>query len=77
MSGRADLTPIYAMIFRRVNAGGTDWVYHFPELGILELTPPHGDLEAAGDHVLSFAGRSRRAERATPPNPSTAEPANP
>jgi hypothetical protein len=52
IGGRADLTPVYAMIFRRLKTLGSDWVYHFPELGLLELTPP--DAEAG----LSHAGYS-------------------
>jgi hypothetical protein len=38
---RADLTPVYTMIFSRLKAAGGDWVYHFPELGLVEL--PSGD----------------------------------
>jgi len=34
---RADLTPFYAMIFRRLRSLGADWVYHFPELYVTEL----------------------------------------
>ena len=45
ISRRADLTPVYAMIFRRLEAVGADWVYHFPELGIVELTPADDDTE--------------------------------
>jgi len=37
ISRRADLTPVYVMILRRLKAMGADWVYHFPELGIVEL----------------------------------------
>jgi len=37
VSGRADLTPVYAMIFRRLRSLGADWVYHFPEIGLLDL----------------------------------------
>jgi hypothetical protein len=33
---RGDLAPVYAMIFSRLKAVGADWVYHFPELGIVE-----------------------------------------
>ena len=33
VSGRADLTSVYTMIFRRLQAAGADWIYHFPELG--------------------------------------------
>ena len=37
ISRRADLMPVYAMIFRRLKAMGADWVYHFPELGSSSL----------------------------------------
>jgi hypothetical protein len=36
---RADLTPVYATIFRRLKAQGADWVYHFPEIGLVDLGP--------------------------------------
>ncbi len=36
---RADLTPVYRMIFRRLKAQGADWEYHFPELGLVDLSP--------------------------------------
>jgi hypothetical protein len=39
LSRRADLAPAYAMIFRRLRLMGADWVYHFPELGLVELAP--------------------------------------
>lgn len=29
---RADLTPVYSMIFRRLKGRGHDWIYHFPRL---------------------------------------------
>lgn len=41
---RADLTPVYAMIFRRLNAAGADWVYHFPELHLVQFAPPEPEL---------------------------------
>ena len=34
---RTDLAPVYAMIFSRLKAMGADWVYHFPQLGLVEL----------------------------------------
>lgn len=40
IGGRADLAPIYAMIFRRLREAGADWVYHFPELHLVELGEP-------------------------------------
>jgi hypothetical protein len=39
IGGRADLTPVYAMIFRRLKALGADWEYHFPEVGLVDLSP--------------------------------------
>lgn len=37
ISRRGDLTPVCAMIFRRLKSVGADWVYHFPEVGIVEF----------------------------------------
>ncbi len=37
-SGRADLMPVYAMIFRRLHAMGADWIYHFPEIHLVDLS---------------------------------------
>ncbi len=37
-SGRADLTPVYAMIFRRLHAIGADWIYSFPEIHLVDLS---------------------------------------
>jgi hypothetical protein len=39
--------PVYAMIFRRLKAAGADWVYHFPEIGIVELGRAD-DVDKAG-----------------------------
>jgi hypothetical protein len=36
ISRRADLIPLYATIFRRLRAVGADWVYYFPEIGIVD-----------------------------------------
>jgi hypothetical protein len=65
---RADLIPVYAMIFRRLNSLGADWVYHFPELGIVEFTPA-GDTEKAGDGysvsqaaITELEAQKRRAD---------------
>jgi hypothetical protein len=44
---RADLTPVYAMIFRRLESAGADWVYHFPEIGVVEIAS--ADAAAAGE----------------------------
>jgi hypothetical protein len=36
---RADLTPVYAMIFRRLRRRELDWIYHFPRLYAVDLRP--------------------------------------
>jgi len=36
---RADLTPVYRMIFRRLRGRGLDWIYHFPRLYAVDLRP--------------------------------------
>jgi hypothetical protein len=45
ISDRADLAPVYAMIFRRLKSLGADWEFHFPELGIVDLSPLREALE--------------------------------
>ena len=37
ISRRADLEPVYAMIFRRLRAVGGDWAYEFPRLYVVDL----------------------------------------
>ena len=39
ISGRADLTPVYRMIFRRFLNRRLDWVYHFPRLHAIDIRP--------------------------------------
>jgi len=36
---RADLTPMYRMIFRRFRGRRLDWIYHFPRLHAIDLRP--------------------------------------
>jgi hypothetical protein len=45
ISDRADLTPVYKMIFRRLKARGAEWEFHFPELGLVDLSPLRKVLE--------------------------------
>lgn len=45
VAGRADLAPVYRMIFRRLRSRGLDWVYHFPRLQAVDMRP----LKAALD----------------------------
>lgn len=39
ISQRADLTPVYRLIFRRVKALGGIWQYQFPRLHLVDLSP--------------------------------------
>lgn len=66
---RADLAPVYAMIFSRLKAVGADWVYHFPELGIVDLPPRDDDPAPSGAGysvsqraVAELNAQHRRAE---------------
>jgi hypothetical protein len=36
---RADLTPVYRMIFGRLRSRQLDWIYHFPRLYAVDLRP--------------------------------------
>jgi hypothetical protein len=45
VSGRADLTPVYEMIFRRLRARGHEWKYHFPRLGLVDFRPLKKQLD--------------------------------
>jgi hypothetical protein len=45
VSHRADLRPVYAMLFRRFNAAGFDWEYSFPRLHVVDLRPQREELD--------------------------------
>jgi len=45
IAGRADLTPVYRMIFRRLQKAGCDWEYHFPRLLLINMRPLHDPME--------------------------------
>ncbi len=36
---RADLRPVYRMIFHRLRGRGLDWIYHFPRLHAIDFRP--------------------------------------
>jgi len=46
---RADLTPVYQMIFRRLHACRLDWLYHFPRLYLVDLQPLREALDEHGE----------------------------
>ena len=43
VSERADLTPVYEMIFRRLKELSLNWRYRFPELQLVDLCPEERD----------------------------------
>ncbi len=45
VSGRADLVPVYAMVFRRLRNRGLDWTYHFPRLYAVDFRPLKKQLD--------------------------------
>ncbi len=65
ISGRAELTPVYRMIFRRLKELGADWKYHFPELGVVDLSPLRDASEKPEDYSPSeaFAREQEEAQR--------------
>jgi hypothetical protein len=69
ISRRADLMPVYAMIFRRLKAMGADWVYRFPELKVIELGSMTDDAERPANQysvsesaTAELTAQHRRAE---------------
>jgi len=70
LARRADLTPVYAMIFRRLRAVGADWVYRFPQVFLTEFEPHDSDDGAPASYSVSesavaeLEAQKRRAETA-------------
>jgi hypothetical protein len=49
ISGRADLTPVYELIFQGLRNNGCDWTYAFPRLYLLDLKPLREQLAAMSE----------------------------
>lgn len=67
ISGRADLTPVYAMIFRRLRALGADWVYYFPKIHLIDISGLQAEDEQAKPYSVSEGAAAEvkaRKERA-------------
>jgi hypothetical protein len=43
-----DLAPIYESIFRRLKARGLDWVYHFPQIYLVDFRSLRDELDREG-----------------------------
>jgi hypothetical protein len=69
---RADLTPVYEMIFRRLKRRDHDWRYAFPKLGLVDLRPLPDELNedtksawsASSASPLEGCGEQSRRDRA-------------
>jgi len=55
---RADLTPVYELIFRRFKSHELDWSYSFPRLSLVDMRPLHDSLQAASDARPEWEGYS-------------------
>ncbi len=56
VTDRADLTPVYQMIFRRLNERGCDWIYQFPTLHAVDLRPLRDALkEKEGPEWVNYS----------------------
>jgi hypothetical protein len=45
VNDRADLSPVYRMIFHRLKRRGLDWVYQFPQVHLIDFRPLRDALE--------------------------------
>ena len=63
IAARADLTPVYVMIFRRLKALGGSWIYHFPEIGLMDLGGLRADSESPARYSPSDALAVERKTR--------------
>jgi hypothetical protein len=43
-----DLTPVYQLIFGRLKRRGLDWVYHFPQIYLVDFRPMRDALDREG-----------------------------
>ncbi len=70
ISRRADLAPVYAMIFRRLRSVGADWMYHFPQLYLAEIARDNLSDEQPAPYSVSesaaaeLTAQKRHAEMA-------------
>jgi hypothetical protein len=65
VAGRADLTPVYRLIFRRIRSLGGDWRYSFPRLHLVDFGAiPDADSEVAYDPSAAFEKEQELKKRA-------------
>src|SRR5207249_4140262 len=60
---RADLMPVYALIFHRLKKVGADWRYHFPEIGLVDFGPGENQAKKPEEYSPSEAFADEQTER--------------
>lgn len=63
ISRRADLSPVYEMIFRRLKALGADWRYSFPRIHLIDFGGAAGDGDKPYDPSEGFEKEQARRAR--------------
>lgn len=61
--GRADLTPVYVMIYRRIKALGGDWICHFPHVGLVDLGASRPEPQSVRQYSPNEALAAERQTR--------------
>lgn len=64
MARRADLGPVYRLIFHRLKSLGADWAYSFPRLHLIDFGPREEDAGTAYDPSAALAKETERKARA-------------
>ena len=63
VSGRADLSPVYRMIFRRLLNFGFDWRFSYPGLGVVRFGKPDKPAGEAYDPSKAFEEEQEEARK--------------
>jgi len=64
VGSRADLTPAYELIFRKLQAMGADWRYSFPRIHLIDFGPREPDPDAPYDPSAALQQEAERKARA-------------
>lgn len=64
VGSRADLTPAYELIFRRLQSAGADWRYSFPRIHLIDFDPPEPTPDAPYSPSAAFAQEAKHQARA-------------
>ena len=64
VGSRADLTPVYELIFRRLQTHGADWRYAFPRIHIIDFGPKEADPDAPYDPSAALEQQAEQKTRA-------------